>query len=68
LLGWKPITPLKEELIKTIAYFEDLLGEPGIMESLGESPQKIPGYRSLAGQYLPAHGKLSNARPPTASH
>jgi UDP-glucuronate decarboxylase len=40
LLGWKPITPLKEGLIKTIAYFEELLREPGIMEMLGESPQK----------------------------
>ena len=27
LLGWKPIVPLKEGLIKTIAYFEDLLRE-----------------------------------------
>jgi UDP-glucuronate decarboxylase len=40
LLGWKPITPLKEGLTKTIAYFEDLLREPGIMELLGESSQK----------------------------
>ena len=42
LLGWQPITPLKEGLIKTIAYFEDLLREPGIMELLGENPQKRP--------------------------
>jgi UDP-glucuronate decarboxylase len=40
LLGWNPTTPLKEGLIKTIAYFEDLLREPGIIEMLGESPQK----------------------------
>jgi UDP-glucuronate decarboxylase len=40
LLGWNPITPLKEGLLKTISYFEDLLREPGIMEILGESPQK----------------------------
>jgi UDP-glucuronate decarboxylase len=39
-LGWNPITPLKEGLLKTISYFEDLLREPGIMEILGESPQK----------------------------
>jgi UDP-glucuronate decarboxylase len=39
-LGWKPITPLKEGLIKTIAYFDELLREPGIMEMLGESPKK----------------------------
>ncbi len=39
LLGWNPMTPLKEGLIKTIAYFEDLLREPGIMEMLGENSQ-----------------------------
>jgi UDP-glucuronate decarboxylase len=39
-LGWKPITSLKEGLIKTIAYFEDLLRESGTMEILGEGPQK----------------------------
>ena len=32
LLGWKPATPLKEGLKKTIAYFEALLREPGTME------------------------------------
>jgi UDP-glucuronate decarboxylase len=37
--GWEPVTPLKEGLIKTIAYFEDLLRKPGIMDSLGESTQ-----------------------------
>ncbi len=31
LLGWQPVTPLKDGLSKTIAYFEDLLREPGIM-------------------------------------
>ena len=40
LLDWKPVTSLKEGLIKTIAYFEDLLREPGIMEILGENSQK----------------------------
>ena len=40
LLDWKPDTSLKEGLINTIAYFEDLLREPGIMEILGESPKK----------------------------
>jgi UDP-glucuronate decarboxylase len=39
LLNWKPITPLKEGLIKSIAHFEDLLREPGIKEVLGTSPQ-----------------------------
>jgi len=35
LFGWTPMTALKEGLIKTIAYFEDLLREDGIMEILG---------------------------------
>ena len=35
ILGWKPATPLKEGLVKTIAYFEALLGEPGIMDVVG---------------------------------
>jgi UDP-glucuronate decarboxylase len=30
LLGWTPRTPLKEGLIRTIAYFEDLLREEGV--------------------------------------
>jgi UDP-glucuronate decarboxylase len=40
LLSWKPVIPLKEGLIKTIAYFEDLIKEPGMMEILGESQKK----------------------------
>ena len=35
ILGWKPTTPLREGLAKTIAYFEALLREPGIMEVVG---------------------------------
>jgi UDP-glucuronate decarboxylase len=34
ILGWKPVVPLKEGLGKTIAYFEKLLREPGMLESL----------------------------------
>jgi UDP-glucuronate decarboxylase len=34
LLSWAPITPLKEGLIRTIAYFEQLLMQNGIKESL----------------------------------
>src|SRR5215467_3984188 len=34
ILGWKPATPLKAGLEKTIAYFETLLGEPGIMAAV----------------------------------
>ena len=40
LLGWVPITPLKEGLIKTIAYFEGLIREPGIVKLLRESAHK----------------------------
>ncbi|MGA9198180.1 MAG: NAD-dependent epimerase/dehydratase family protein, partial [Pseudolabrys sp.] len=36
ILGWKPATPLKEGLGKTIAYFEALLREPGIVEVVGD--------------------------------
>jgi UDP-glucuronate decarboxylase len=32
VLGWKPATPLKEGLKKTIGYFEALLREPGIID------------------------------------
>ena len=32
LLGWKPATPLKEGLKKTITYFEGVLREPGTMD------------------------------------
>ncbi len=32
LLGWKPATPLKEGLKKTIAYFDALLREPGLID------------------------------------
>ena len=40
LLGWQPVTPLKEGLAKTIAYFEDLLREPSFLELVGDSPKK----------------------------
>jgi len=32
ILGWQPATPLKEGLGKTIAYFEELLRQPGIID------------------------------------
>ena len=35
ILGWKPTTPLKGGLVKTIAHFEALLREPGVMDSVG---------------------------------
>jgi UDP-glucuronate decarboxylase len=38
LLGWKPTTPLRDGLVKTIAYFESLLREPNIKELLCEDP------------------------------
>ena len=34
ILGWKPATPLKLGLEKTIAYFETLLHEPGIRDAV----------------------------------
>jgi len=34
LLDWKPAIPLREGLIKTIAYFEDLIREPELAELL----------------------------------
>ena len=37
LLGWMPVTALKEGLIKTIAYFEDVIRESGTVNILGES-------------------------------
>ena len=37
ILGWKPATPLKEGLGKTIAYFEALLREPGIVDLIENS-------------------------------
>jgi UDP-glucuronate decarboxylase len=50
LLGWMPMRALKEGLIKTIAYFEDLLRETGTTDILGESLQKKDrGYRSFGG-------------------
>ena len=39
LLGWKPATPLKEGLVKTVAYFEALLREPGIMDVVGNGSE-----------------------------
>lgn len=41
LLRWKPVVSLKEGLIKTIAYFEDLLREPGMLEILGANAPGI---------------------------
>jgi len=35
-LAWKPTTPLKQGLVKTIGYFEALLREPGIMDIVGK--------------------------------
>src|SRR5262249_11269986 len=34
LLSWAPRTPLKEGLLRTVAYFEKLLSENGTKESL----------------------------------
>ena len=37
ILGWKPATPLKEGLGKTIAYFDALLREPGIIDLIKDA-------------------------------
>jgi UDP-glucuronate decarboxylase len=34
LLSWRPRTPLKEGLVRTVSYFETLLTEKGIKESI----------------------------------
>jgi UDP-glucuronate decarboxylase len=38
LLSWAPKTPLKEGMVKTIAYFEALLAQNGVRESLARGP------------------------------
>ena len=43
LLGWKPATPLKEGLKKTITYFEALLREPGTMDVINDGGGKRGG-------------------------
>jgi len=35
VLGWTPRTPLKEGLVRTIAYFEALLQEDGVRALVG---------------------------------
>jgi UDP-glucuronate decarboxylase len=42
LLGWKPKTALKEGLIKTIAYFEDLLRESKVDDIQLDSSTEVP--------------------------
>ena len=37
ILSWSPRTPLKEGLPKTIAYFEQLLREPGVVKVIGRA-------------------------------
>jgi UDP-glucuronate decarboxylase len=48
LLGWEPSISLKEGLIKTIAYFEDLLRESSIKESLDINSKKNVGDSNFA--------------------
>jgi UDP-glucuronate decarboxylase len=40
LFGWKPVTPLKKGLTKTIEYFEELLRQPGVRELIEESARR----------------------------
>ena len=39
LLGWEAVTPLRDGLKKTIAYFEALLREPGIIDVVGDGSE-----------------------------
>ena len=57
ILGWKPTTPLKEGLVKTIAHFEALLREPGIMDVVG-------GGGGQGAAQLQAHCGFESGRPP----
>jgi UDP-glucuronate decarboxylase len=38
ILSWQPKTPLKEGLVRTIAFFEQLLEQDGIRASLAREP------------------------------
>jgi UDP-glucuronate decarboxylase len=40
LLGWKPTISLKEGLVRTIQYFEDLLRETGMMQVIDRSMER----------------------------
>jgi UDP-glucuronate decarboxylase len=47
VLGWTPRTPIKEGLVRTIAYFEALLQEDGVHGMVGsehahDTPALIP--------------------------
>jgi UDP-glucuronate decarboxylase len=45
VLGWTPRTPLKEGLVQTIAYFENLLQEDGVRAVVGgEHPYNTTGH------------------------
>jgi UDP-glucuronate decarboxylase len=47
LLSWTPRTPLKEGLIQTIAYFENLLSQQGVRDVLSGQPKA--GAKGEAG-------------------
>ena len=34
LLGWRPVTPLREGLVETIQYFEELLSQKGVSQAV----------------------------------
>jgi UDP-glucuronate decarboxylase len=38
ILSWQPKTPLKEGLVRTIAFFEQLLAQDGVRASLAREP------------------------------
>ena len=48
LLSWRPRTPLKEGLVRTIEYFDKLLSDHGIKGVLASSFSSSARYRALA--------------------
>ena len=64
ILGWKPATPLKVGLEKTIAYFETLLHEPGIRDAVdnGVRPYRAEAYLLAVLRRITLHTAISRCR------
>jgi hypothetical protein len=59
---------VKEGLIKTIAYFEDLLREPGIIELVSDDPQKKTEATEVKRGGICRELEIINARNMMESH